>query len=96
MNYRTLFFEFLSNYREYRFDTFQLLLFDNNEEDNILKVINDKEQVDIYQVKNAQTFYKKVHFNNLSATVANLLFISNLICSDYFSAGNLSINFELY
>lgn len=77
MNYRTLFFEFLSNYREYRFDTFQLLLFDNNEEDNILKAINDKEQVDIYQVKNAQTFYKKVHFNNLSATVANLLFISN-------------------
>lgn len=77
MNYRTLFLEFLSNYREYRFDTFQLLLFDNNEEDNILKVINNKELVDIYQVKNAQTFYKKVHFNHLSSTVANLLFISN-------------------
>lgn len=77
MNYRTLFFEFLSNYREYHFDTFQLLVFDNNDDENILKVINNKESVDVYQVKNAQTFYKKVHFNDLSGTVANLLFLSN-------------------
>ena len=51
MNYRTLFFELLSNFREYHFDTFQLLLFDNNEENNILKVINNKE---------VETFLRKI------------------------------------
>lgn len=76
MNYRTLFFEFLSNFREYHFDTFQLLLFDNNEENNILKLINNKEVVDIYQLKNTQVFHKTVSFTDLSSTVANLLFVS--------------------
>lgn len=77
MNYRTLFLEFLSYYREYHFDSFQLLLFENNQQDNILKVINDKESIDLYQVKNAQTFYKKISFSQLNDTVANLLFITD-------------------
>ena len=62
MNYRTLFFEFLSNYREYHFDTFQLLVFDNNDDENILKVINNKESVDYEKIYNNRfTLLKKAY-----------------------------------
>lgn len=76
MNYRTIFLEFLANYREYHYDCIQLLLFENLHSDNILKVMSDANQVDVYQVKGAQVFNKKLTFSAINNTILNLLFIT--------------------
>ena len=76
MNYRTIFLEFLANYREYHYDCIQLLLFENQHSDNILKVMSDANQVDVYQVKGAQVFNKKLTFSAINNTILNLLFIT--------------------
>ncbi len=76
MRYRNIILEFLANYREYRFDCFQLLLFENHHQNNILKVIADSNFIDVYQVKQTQVFHKKVTFSSINNTTANLLFIS--------------------
>ena len=76
MNYRTIFLEFLANYREYHYDCIQLLLFENQHNDNILKVMSDANQVDVYQVKGAQVFNKKLTFSAINNTILNLLFIT--------------------
>ena len=75
MKYRTIFLEFLSNFREYHYDSVQLVLFDGNHDRNILKVISDNNLVDIYQVKGVQVFNKKVSFSSLNNTIVNLLFV---------------------
>ena len=76
MNYRTLMLEFLADYREYHFDIFQLLLFDSNHKDNILKVCSDSNLIDIYQVKSSKVYKKKLSFNEISNSIVNLLFIT--------------------
>lgn len=75
MNYRTIFLEFLSNYREYHYDCLQLLLFEGNHNDNILKVLSDANLVDVYQVKGSQVYNKKLPFSSINNTIVNLLFI---------------------
>lgn len=76
MNYRTIFLEFLANYREYHYDCIQLILFENQHNDNILKVMSDANLVDVYQVKGAQVFNKKLTFSSVNNTILNLLFIT--------------------
>ena len=65
MNYRNVFIEFLYEFKEYSFDTFQLLLFDKIENNDLVSFLSNKEEIEIYQAKMSQVFNKKVSFSNL-------------------------------
>ena len=69
MRYRTLLLEFLAQYREYQFDYFQVVLFNYLNRESILKVIDEKEKVALYQVAGVSVFQKQVAFKDLSNTV---------------------------
>lgn len=76
MNYRNVFIEFLYEFKEYSFENFQLLLFENIVNDDLVSFLSNKEEIEIYQAKMSQIFNKKVSFNNLKNSVVELLFMS--------------------
>ena len=77
MRYRTLLLEFLAQYREYQFDYFQLVLFSYASKDSLLKVIDEKEKVALYQVAGVSVFQKMVSFKALEHTLVEVMLASN-------------------
>ena len=77
MRYRTLLLEFLAQYREYQFDYFQLVLFNYLDRDSIIKVIDDKEKVALYQVSGVSVFQKMAPFNVLDHSVVEEIIASS-------------------
>lgn len=76
MNYRSVFIEFLYEFKEYSFDNFQLLLFDKLNNNDLVNFVSPKEEIELYQAKMSQVFNKKVSFTSLKNSVVELLFMS--------------------
>lgn len=76
MNYRSVFIEFLYEFKEYSFDNFQLLLFEKLNNNDLVNFISPKEEIELYQAKMSQVFNKKVSFTSLKNSVVELLFMS--------------------
>lgn len=76
MNYRSVFIEFLYEFKEYSFDNFQLLLFEKLNNNDLVNFVSPKEEIELYQAKMSQVFNKKVSFTSLKNSVVELLFMS--------------------
>lgn len=76
MNYRSVFIEFLYEFKEYSFDNFQLLLFEKLNNNDLVNFVSPKEEIELYQAKMSQVFNKKVSFTSLENSVVELLFMS--------------------
>lgn len=77
MGYRYEILNFLADYREYNFTTFQVVLFKDSQKDSILNVINNNDCFYLFSLKQSQIYNKVVEMSDVSSnSVFNLLFNS--------------------
>ena len=95
MNYRNIFLEFLYEFKDYSFENFQLLLFENLPNDDLVSFLDKKEEIEVYQAKMSQVFNKKISFSNLKNSVVELLFMSGEVTTYELSSIGTKYN-DLY
>ena len=70
---REVIFSFLMKYSEYNYQNFQIVLFKDKKQLNLLNFITNNDDLTIIQVKQDKVFQKEISFNDLNNSVFNLL-----------------------
>lgn len=72
MNYRNIFIEFLHEFKEYYYNSVQLICLEKNNKQDLVNFLYDLEDISIFQSKGTQVFYKKRSLNNVQNTLVEL------------------------
>lgn len=72
MNYRNVFIEFLHEFKEYYYNSVQLICLEKNNKQDLVNFLYDLEDISIFQSKGTQVFYKKRSLNNVQNTLVEL------------------------
>lgn len=77
MNYRNVFIEFLYEFKEYFYNFVQLVVLEKDNKDDLNNYFHKLEEIEVFQAKGMQVYYKKRHFNDIQNTLVEMALIND-------------------